>query len=311
MGESDRYQEYKKLAPKKFYLGTKNNALMALVSLNAVFFLLLLLLQVVYFFYNQSADSYNQSVVKWFELPYDIHIFFRRPWTLFTFMFSDTSVGLWRLLSNLFWLWTFGTILRGIAGNEKVMPIYIYGGLLSGVFFLVFNIFDQSTSYSFIGANSSILALAASATTLSPRHRVLTHIRKGVALWILFVIYLAIDIIGIQYAKMVLVFSHLMGASAGVIFALFLRKGIDGSIWMNTLYDGFMNLFTPKVKAKRNIDKDKLFYAAGNRTPYIKSPKSTQERVDEILDKINAKGFQCLTEEEKQFLQNASKDETL
>ncbi len=311
MGESDRFLEYKHLGKKKFYLGSQNNSLMALVSLNAIFFLLLLLLQVVYFFYNQSADSYNQSVVKWFELPSDIHIFFRRPWTLFTFMFSETSAGLWRLLSNMFWLWTFGYILREIAGNEKVVPIYIYGGLMSGFFFLAYNFFSPITDFTLIGANASILSLAAAATTILPSHRVLTHIRKGIPLWVLFAIYLAIDFIGIQHKEWVFLFSHVIGVIAGAAFSLLLRYGIDGSRWMNSLYDNCMNLFTPSFPTKKNTGKQKLFYDAGNRAPFIKTSKTTQERIDEILDKINARGFQCLTDEEKEFLQRASKDENL
>jgi membrane associated rhomboid family serine protease len=311
MGESERYLEYKHLAKKRFYLGSKNNALMSLVSLNAIFFLLLLLMQVVYFFYNQSAETYNDSVIKWFELPSDFNVFIQRPWTLITFMFSDTSAGLWRLLSNMFWMWTFGYILRDIAGNEKVVPVYIYGGLLSGVFFIASSFFTKNFALSLIGANGSILAIAATATTLSPSHRVLTHIRKGIPLWVLFCIYIAVDIIGINHTEWRFLCSHIMGAFSGWLFAILLRKGVDGSVWMNSLYSWFVNLFTPTFQNKKTPINDTLYYNAGNRPPFTNTTKTTQDRIDEILDKINAKGFNALTEEEKQFLQNASTDETL
>jgi hypothetical protein len=35
----------------------------------------------------------------------------------------------------------------------------------------------------------------------------------------------------------------------------------------------------------------------------------TQQRIDDILDKINQKGFQSLTEEEKTLLDKASKED--
>ena len=37
----------------------------------------------------------------------------------------------------------------------------------------------------------------------------------------------------------------------------------------------------------------------------------TQNRLDEILDKINQKGYHFLTDEEKSFLKKASEDEGL
>ncbi len=311
MGESERYLEYRHLAKKRFYLGSKNNALMSLLSLNAIFFLLLLMLQVVYFFYNQSAEKYNDSVIKWFELSGDYKVFIQRPWTLITFMFSDTSAGLWRLLSNMFWMWTFGYILRDIAGNDKIIPVYIYGGLMSGVFFIASGFFTNNFPLSLIGANSSILAIAATATTLSPAHRVLTHIRKGIPLWVLFCIYLAVDIVGINAIDWRFIFSHLMGTLTGFGFAFLLHKNIDGSVWMNKLYNWFVNLFNPETPIKKREMKKNIYYNSGNRTPFINTTKTTQDRIDEILDKINERGFQALSEEEKAFLEKASKEDNI
>jgi hypothetical protein len=57
MGESDRYQDYKRLKRRRFTLGQDNNALMALFTINVIFFLLLLTIQVVYFFYQQTPAS--------------------------------------------------------------------------------------------------------------------------------------------------------------------------------------------------------------------------------------------------------------
>ncbi|MBS1734371.1 MAG: hypothetical protein JST02_13835, partial [Bacteroidetes bacterium] len=53
MGEADRYSEYKKIKRNKFTLGQDGNALVALFTLNVIFFLVLLMAQVVYFFYQQ------------------------------------------------------------------------------------------------------------------------------------------------------------------------------------------------------------------------------------------------------------------
>ena len=57
MGESDRYQDYRKLKKNPFSLGQDNNALMALFTLNIIFFLLLLTIQVGYYFISKHPNS--------------------------------------------------------------------------------------------------------------------------------------------------------------------------------------------------------------------------------------------------------------
>ena len=179
MGEAERFIEYKDLKKKRFTLGQDNNALMALVALNVIFFLLLLLLQVVYNFYQQTPESYNTSVVEWFELPASLSRFMERPWTLLTYMFSDTSAGLMRIFSNMLWLWAFGSLMQQIAGNDKLIPVYIYGGVLGALFFIgahqfIPELHQNIGKASLVGANAAILALATATTFLSPNHRFFT-----------------------------------------------------------------------------------------------------------------------------------------
>lgn len=75
---------------------------------------------------------------------------------------------------------------------------------------------------------------------------------------------------------------------------------------MNEVYAWFINLFNPdKNAAPKQSVKDKIFYNTGGRKPYLKKPVVTQQRIDQILDKINQKGFEHLTEEEKNILKKA------
>ena len=310
MGESERYQEYKHYQKKKFTLGSENNALMALVVLNVIFFLLLLLLQVVYFFYNQSAESYQNAVIPWFELPSNFYRFIERPWTLFSFMFSDTGSGIWRLLSNMFWLWTFGSIAQEIMGNDKIMPIYLYGGFFCGITFIISGFVNDST-LNLIGANSSILALATAVAVCFPNYRVFEHIRKGIPLWLVTIIFILIDAAGLIGLSQPYWYAHFAGACSGVVFSLLLKTGIDASSWMNLLYYKCIHLFSPNNKNNSRVFRDKIFYAAGNRPPFTKISKATQDKIDALLDKINEKGYDSLTEDEKNTLRNASENENL
>lgn len=316
MGESDRYQDYKRLKRRRFSLGQDNNALMALFTINVIFFLLLLTIQVVYFFYQQTPLQYYTQVVQWFELPASLTKLSERPWTLLTYMFSDTGSGLMRILSNMLWLWAFGYILQEMAGNDKIIPIYIYGGLLGGIVFITANYLipalrPYTADSALLGANASTMAVAMATTSLAPGYRFFTQLRGGIPIWVLMAIYIFIDFAGVASMSAAYSLSHLAGALAGFLFVVFLRRGQDGSVWMNRFYNWLINLFTPAKTATSKSVKEKIFYNTGNRNPFSKSSIITQQRIDEILDKINLKGYHFLTEEEKQILKKAAEDENL
>ncbi|MEJ7625565.1 MAG: rhomboid family intramembrane serine protease [Ferruginibacter sp.] len=315
MGELDRYQEYKKPKPRfRLPIGHDGNALFGLFTLNVIFFLILLTLQVAYFFYQQTPQLYNTQVVQWFELPASLQKFSERPWTLLTYMFSDTGNNIVRLISNMLWLWAFGFLLQEMTGNDKIIPVYIYGGIVGGIVFIAANYFvphlrNNVENASILGANAATMAVAMATTTLSPNHKFFTMIRGGISIWVLMLLYLMIDFAGIASMSTAHSLSHIGGALAGFLFIVFLRKGKDGSVWMNNFYNWILNLFNPDKKNKKNSAREKIFYNTGNRTPYNKTSNITQQRVDEILDKINQKGYHFLTDEEKEILKKAAEEE--
>jgi membrane associated rhomboid family serine protease len=256
-------------------------------------------------------------VLQWFELPANLTKLSERPWTLLTYVFSDSGSNIMRLLSNMLWLWAFGYILQELAGNDKIIPVYIYGGVFGGIVFIASNyvipaLHPQINNAALLGANSGTVAVAMATTTLSPNYKFFRQLRGGISIWVLMAIYLFIDFAGVASVSAAYSLSHLGGAFAGFLFVVFLRRGKDGSIWMNQLYNWFTNLFTPPKKAgKETSVKDKIFYNTGNRNPYSKTSIVTQQRVDEILDKINQKGYHFLTDEEKQILKKAAEEEDL
>ncbi len=315
MGESDRYGDFNK-PKKRIFFGDDNNAMVSLFTINIIFFLLLMLIQVVYFFMQQNVAVYNAEVVQWFELPASLRKLSERPWTLLTYMFSDTGQNIIRLISNMIWLWAFGYLLLQMAGNDKLIPIYIYGGLLGGIVFIASHYLipplqPATNNAALLGANAGSLAVAMATTTLSPDHRFFTQIRNGIPIWVLMSIYILIDFAGIADQGAAYSLSHLAGVLAGFLFVVFLRKGKDGSVWMNRSYSWVMNLFNPYKKPTKEKIRETVFYNTGKRKPYEKTTHITQQRVDEILDKISQKGYHFLTEEEKDILKKAAEDDEL
>jgi len=296
-------------------LGSDGNALVALFTINVIFFLLLITIQVIYSFFQANEGSFTTQVVQYFEMPASLTELSERPWTIITYMFSHVKVL--HILSNMLWLWAFGFILQELTGNRKLIPIYLYGGLAGAIVFvastyLIPTLKPFAANSSLIGANAANMAVAVAATTLAPQYRFFRNLNGGIPIWILTLIYIFVDFAGVASLGAAFSLAHLSGGVAGFVFVYLLRKEKDGSVWMNKFYSWFMNLFTPgKNAGNKTSVKDKVFYNTGNRSPYNKSSIVTQQRVDEILDKINQRGYHFLTEEEKQILKKAAEDENL
>jgi membrane associated rhomboid family serine protease len=304
MGESERYMDSRL---KRIRLGDDNNALMALVAINALIFVSFGLIQVIYYISQSSTTAFQYEILRWFIVPAKLSSLAGKPWTVLTYMF--VHVGFIYTLINLVWLWVFGSILQDLSGNSKIIPVYIYGGIAGAVVFVAasyaFPNLKEQVEYSFmLGGNAGIMAIALATTTLAPDYRLFKMLNGGIPLWILTILYVIIDLTGTGGVAHHL--SHLGGGLIGFLFVVSLRKGYDWSIWMNNIYNWFVNLFNPDQPVHRNKKiKEKVFYNTNGQKPFIKRPVITQQRIDEILDKINQKGYNHLSDEEKAILEKA------
>jgi hypothetical protein len=320
MGESDRYQEYRRMARQRFTLGQPGNALFALFAINIVFFFLILISRVFFLHTHQGQgmEALSFDAIRWFAMPADMTRLSEMPWTVLTFMFSQGGVNTFPLivnmLSTMLWLWTFGYILQDLSGNKFIFPLYIYGGLCGAVFFLVavhiiptFKA-DISNNYLF-GSQTGTAALAMAVTTLSPKYRIFRNLGRGIPVWVLTGLYILINLIKVFSLTNANSFAILGGALAGFLFVVLLRRGKDMGAWMINFYEWITNVFNPNKKDPANPIKEKIFYNSGGRKPYSKTANVTQQRIDEILDKISQQGYHFLTDEEKNILMRASEEE--
>ncbi len=296
-------------------LGQDNNALTWLIVINAIVFIILNFLKIVYFLaYDANLiaeEQFTRQILNWVSLPANAGVLLYKPWTILTYMFAHLSV--WALIGTLLWLWGFGTILQDLAGNTRLMPVYIYGGLAGALFFiLTSNLIPQYSAASanalpFLGAGSAVMAVALAATTLAPDYRIFPMINGGIPLWVLTLIFVAIDYATIASSSGSYAVAHLAGGAIGFIFVKQLQKGNDIGNWMLQFYDWLNDLFNPE---KKHGSKKKTFnFYKTERKPFSKTPRVTQQKLDDLLDKINQQGYQALTEEEKAFLKKASQED--
>ena len=295
-------------------LGQDGNALVQLVVLNGVLFVILKFIYVLYLLNSRNPAAYDSNVLNWFVLPGTVEKLSSRPWTVLTYMFSDQHI--FRFIGNMFWLWCFGYILQDMTGNRKLIPIYLYGGVAGAIFFLLsYAIFPQlqaaAPAARLIGSNAAIMALAIAITTVAPDYRIFPMINGGIPLWILTLLYLLVDFSSIAHGDAGAYIANLAGAATGFLFIYQLRRGHDGSVWMNQVFDWFNNLFDPDKKQRIRSPKDEFYYKVSGTQPFKKIPNVTQQRIDEILDKINQQGYRFLTDEEKEVLKRAADEEEL
>lgn len=299
---------------QRITLGQTGNSLMTLVAICLIMFVMLAFMKAVWYFRfpkELAPVLFEKNVLKWFVLPADTDGILSRPWTIITHMFVHDNF--WRVFANMLWLWCFGYILQDLTGNKKLIPVFVYGALGGALAFtIVYNLVPSLQPLlpqaSLLGASAGVMAVAVVTTIISPGYRIFPMIGGGIPLWALTVLFLITDLATISISDTANLAAHLAGAFTGILFIVFLRMGSDWSEWMNRFFEWIGNLFNPDRPKKGKNIKEELFYKATT-TPYKKTPNLTQQRIDEILDKINQQGYNHLTEEEKEMLKRASQEE--
>lgn len=285
-----------------------DNAIVSLIIFNLIVFTTLLGLYLIYLVTYDTADAakpeFTSQVLGVLNLPADPEVFIYKPWTVLSYMFTHTHFSFFRLFANMLWLWSFGYIFQNVAGSSRVIPMYLYGGFAAGIaFVVVFLVFKINLAPEMTGAAASIVGLSVAATAISPDYRIFPMLGNGIPLWILTAIFLIIDL-GTVSMSTNLLSAHVAAALMGYVYAVRLKKGHDIGEWMNRLANWCLDLFNPEKKYQSK-EKETLYYKV-KKEPYVKKPNLTQQKLDEILDKINQKGYETLTEEEKEFLKKAS-----
>jgi len=303
---------------QKTFLEQKTSPLMMLVAISLILFVILAFVKALWYFNYQDKNIalplFNKNVLGLFVLSADPNTLLSRPWTIITHMFAHDNV--WKILANMLWLWCFGYIMQDLTGNKKIIPVFLYGSLGGAIaFMLAYNFLPSLSVYAPYattgGAASGVMAIAIATTMVSPGYRIFPLLKGGIPLWVLTGLYIISDFATVSIGDTGTLITHLAGGFTGFLFIFFLRRGYDWSEWMNNLYDWFNDLFNPNKPSKKakNI-REELFYKTTT-SPFKKTPNVTQQRVDEILDKINQQGYDRLTEEEKDLLKRAADEEKL
>ena len=300
---------------RRLLLGQKDDHLILIMAICLILFVLLAFIKALWYVnYPEKAvaeANFFNNVLYQFTLPASFEAFLHRPWTLISSMFVVNNNDIWKLFPQMLWLWSFGYIMQDVMGRGKLVPVYLYGGLGGALFFMIcYNflptLLPDMPFATLGGIACGVIAVAVVITLVSPGYRLFPMIGGGIPLWVLTTLFLIADLATVSISDTGLLCTHLGAALTAVLFNFFMQRGYDWSNWMNQVFDWVTQIFQPGRKNKKNPFRDELFYNAST-PPFSKTPNITQQRVDEILDKIGEQGYERLTEEEKDLLKKASR----
>lgn len=288
-----------------------------LMLVNITAFILLLFIRVIYLLEDRGLPAFNNEILSYTMLPADFNTLLHRPWTLLTAMFAH--IRFWDIFSHMVWLWCFGSILQNISGRQLVVPLYVFGSFCGMVFYiagmhLVPAFRSLIPAHAVMGAGAGVTAIAAGITTLAPRSRVFPLLLKGgLPVWVISLIYLALHIADIvtsgnNYPSALYM---LGGAFLGYILVAQYKRGNNWSAPINRVFFTATHVFHPKAEREREKEEIMETHVSGFGQlpePFTKVGKVPEHKLNEILDKINEVGISGLTDEERETLLRASRE---
>ncbi|MGB3848742.1 MAG: rhomboid family intramembrane serine protease [Tunicatimonas sp.] len=282
-----------------------NNGLMKIIVINLVVFLALLFLQVILTL--SGNENWYHEVVRQLSLPADLTQFLYRPWTLITYFF--THEGFFHILFNMLFLYWFGMIIMEFLGSEKLVNLYVLGGLAGGVLYmLVYNVLpyfsDRVAVAQMLGASAGVYAVVVGAATFTPNYSISLILLGPVRIKYIAIFYIIVSFAGTVGPNAGGDWAHLAGAALGFVFIKQLQRGNDLGKPVTSFLTFVKSFFVqqPKVRVSHRSTTKTKSRARTNGTY-----SNRQEEIDAILDKISESGYDSLSREEKQKLFDASK----
>lgn len=290
-----------------------NNSLYKIIAINLLVFVVMLFARVI-LNYSGGAPIYEFLRLN-LMMPPEIPQLLVKPWTILTYMFFHE--GIFHILFNLLFLYWFGMLLHEYLGSRKLANIYILGGIAGGLFYLLmFNISpffaDVLSGIPMLGASAGVYAVVVAAATLSPNTTFFLLLLGPVKIKYIAIFYVLIAFANSDGSNAGGELAHLGGAALGFLYVTQLRKGRDMGGWIQAIGRFFERLFTKKPAVKVTYRKEKVSSSESYRSSKssgaaARPQETTQEEIDQILDKIAAKGYDALSKEEKRKLFEFSK----
>lgn len=282
-----------------------------LIYINIAVFIVLRLIGITGFLFDFDA----RPIINYIQVPSDVDLMLKQPWTLLTYMFAHYDVL--HILFNMLCLWWFGKLFLEFFNQRQMTGLYLIGGLGGAlIYLLAYNLLPAFTYQRgmLLGASASIMAIMLAVAVKAPNYKVGLLFFGEVSLKWIAIILIFLDFLSIDTQNAGGHISHIGGALTGCAYALAFRKGIDITNWLNKIIDSIVVLFERLFKKPRTKINQKKYHFkhsdTGTKTKRQDTGISAEDEkdLDEILKKIKQSGYSALSNEEKRRLFQISRD---
>ncbi len=256
------------------------------------------LVRLVFVGYSLSGSD-GSLMLNWLALPASFELFISRPWTILTYMFLHFE--LLHVLFNVLWLYWFGKIFLEYHTQQKLLSLYIIGGITGGIaFMMAYNwlpvFHERIINSQLLGASASVIAIVIAIAVYVPNHLIhLAFIGPVKIKWIAFVSVL-LYVISLSGDNAGGNFAHLGGAVWGWIYMSQLMAGRNITGRFDRVTETVFSWFRIRKKLK-------IKYNSPNPDhDYNRKKRSQQAEINEVLDKIGKSGYDSLTFDEREIL---------
>ena len=269
-----------------------------LIVLNVIFFVIPFFLKTLLYLFNIPSTTF----LSWFHLLPSFTEVLYRPWTLITYSFLHGSFM--HILWNMILLYFVSRMYLNLFSEQQFLKNYLLGVLVGGLVFLIgYNLFPVFNGMypPLVGASAGVIAVLIFVATYTPNQEV-RLLFINVKLQYIGIALVVVDILQIPNGNAGGRLAHLGGAFVGFLYANQLQKGNDIGSGLDRIWNFISSLFVAK-KAKNMHTVHRSETVSKNKTK-----NGQQQKIDAILDKISTSGYESLTQEEKDFLFRAGKD---
>lgn len=244
-----------------------------------------------------------------FAISGQLSILMFKPWTIISHIFLHK--GFWHLLFNMIGLHIFGRIIGDLVGDRRVLPIYIFGGAIGGLFYVLSYQLQFTGGQYALGASAAVLAIAAAAAFTAPDYSIRLLLIGDVKIKYIVLVFIFFDIIGAAGNNNVGGhIAHLGGVLAGIVFFRLMGTRSDITLIFEKImsFPALLNKKTRSKKSKLRVEHRSDYLGQRKNVKSANENYSMEEELNRILDKIKAYGYDKLSKEEKDFLKNYSQE---
>ncbi len=287
--------------------GYTNNAVLQVIIYSGVAFVMLgMVWGIIQIVYQGDATNFDKYFLANVALP-SLAGFKAHWWTIFIFGWFHFN-GFFDLLSDMLWLYCFGSVVQMLVGHRQIIPLFIYSFMAGGVVYLLAQLLPGDLGKcppQILGPRAAMVGMAAAAVALTPAYRF--YITETFRVHILVVAGIFAFLMIMSSGFYLTVFLMLVGGGLmGYAYIRLLKAGYRPGSWMYSFAARLESVFTPNERA---LSKKRVLRAGDMRDSMFDAKSGiSQRKIDDILDKINQKGYNSLTAEEKEFLMRAGKE---